>query len=110
MTVIKLPKIKADVTKATLYTNSDKAFTANLTTTSKTGSNAIERIELSDDRFNVDFVPNEITPSNGKVTISLSNTVNVEKGKYTLTCKVYYKSGAAGDINPATVKFTVTVK
>jgi hypothetical protein len=116
--VIKLPKIKADVTKATLYTNSNKAFTANLTTTSKTGSNAIERIELAPDTknntdkyFNVTFVPNEITPSNGKVTISLSDK-EIPAGKYTLTCKVYYKSGAETltEKNAATVKFTVTIK
>jgi hypothetical protein len=107
--VVKLPKVKADVTKGTLYNGSSKAFTANLTTTSKTGSNAIERIEIVDNTdFRVDFTPNKVNASNATVNISLANA-NVAAGKYTVTCAVYYETGAK-DETPVNVKFTITVK
>jgi hypothetical protein len=119
---IKLPTVKADVTKGTLYRSSDKAIVANLTTTSKTGSNPIDDIVIlnssvkginytMDELFNVDFMPNEAERSNGTVTISLTEEGknNLKAGKYTVTCQVYYETGATS-ITPVNVKFTITVK
>jgi hypothetical protein len=116
--VIKLPTVKADVTKGVLYRNSDKTVVANLTTTSKTGSNAIERIEIAtdtkkhtDEYFNVEFVANKVDASNGTIKVSIKDK-NIPKGNYTVTCKVYYETGAISlsEKNAATVKFTITVK
>jgi hypothetical protein len=108
-TVIKLPKVKADITKGTLYNGSKKAVTANLTTISNTGANAIDRIEIvNNPNFKVDFTPNKFDASNATVNISLENA-NVAAGKYTVICAVYYETGAT-DETPVNVKFTITVK
>lgn len=120
-TTVKLPRVKADVARGTLYINSDKAFVSNLVTASRIGSNAIERIEILEDSkdtyktykyFKVDCEINKVSPSNARASILIKDSArkNITAGRYTLTCKVYYKSGDKENKKYTTVKYTVTVK
>jgi hypothetical protein len=63
---------------------------------------------VNNPNFKVDFTPNKFDASNATVNISLANA-NIAAGKYTVTCAVYYETGAK-DEKPVKVKFTITVK
>jgi hypothetical protein len=112
----KLPSVKVDTTNTTLYKSNKKKLTAKLTTTSKTGANPIEKIEIADttikDLFNISYSPNTKNQSNATITLSLSDegkTLLKSGKKYKVTCYVYFESVAANNI-PAKVNFNITVK
>jgi Cu/Ag efflux protein CusF len=126
--VIKLPTVKADVSKGTLYNSNSKAFTANITSTSKTGTNAISNVvfdttkikaagnRTADELFDEEniFEANDNNSANGTITIQLkedAKNMNLNLKNCSVTALVYYKSGTTDASNtPVKVKFTITVK
>ena len=104
--VNKLPKLTAQVTKATLYklNPEEEIIYQIIPNDSKTSIDKIERVEDKNSKY-FDFAV-----ENDKVTVSLSTEANKMKpGKYTVSYKVYME-GAAYNVKPTTLKLTVTVK
>ena len=105
-TVNKLPKLTAQVTKATLYklNPEEEIIYQIIPNDSKTSIDKIERVEDKNSKY-FDF-----DVQNDKVTVSLSAEANKMKpGKYTVSYKVYME-GAAYNVKPTILKLTVTVK
>ena len=107
--VNKLPKVKASVTKGTLYQASDRKISTDLIITQKAGQNfEIDKVRLAEDQnskyFRVSY------SSDKKVTISLSDKASgLKAGKYTVKYNVFFKD-AASNAKPVSMKMTVTVK
>jgi hypothetical protein len=123
--IFKLTTPKTKQSKVTFYKNCNNTFETTLTTTSKTGTNAISKIVFDDtaiikgtgktasELFKVGFdTYNDINLGNVKVTISLADAAKTPQLKNTkVTALVYYESGTTEKNNtPAKVTFTVTVK
>lgn len=103
--VSKLPKLKAEVTKATLLKSAAEELCSEVLTSDAYTS--VDRIELVKDKNSQYF--NFETEGN-RIRVSLSEeAVKMKPGKYTLFYKVYPK-GAAYDGKSAVLKLAVTVK
>lgn len=105
----KLPKVKATVTKGTLYKVSAQGILTDLAVTQKSSENfIIDKVKLvadgTSENFKVAYLPE------GKVKISLSDKASeLAPGKYVVKYNVYFKD-AATDGKPVTLKMAVTVK
>ena len=103
--VCKLPKVKAEVTKATLYKTSPEVISYQVVITDVlTGVDRIERVEDKNSKY-FNFMA-----EGDNISVSLTEEARKMKpGKYTISYQVYLE-GAAYNVKPATLKLTVTVK
>jgi len=103
--VCKLPKVKAEVTKATLYKTSPEVLTYQIASADVlTGVDRIERVEDKNSKY-FNFMA-----EGDNITVSLTEEAcKMKPGKYTISYQVYLE-GAAYNVKPATLKLTVTVK
>lgn len=103
--VCKLPKVKAEVTKATLYKTSPEVLAYQVTVADAlTRVDRVERVEDKNSQY-FDFVA-----EGDCVSVTLTEEARKMKpGKYTISYQVYME-GAAYDAKPATLKLSIIVK
>ena len=101
----KLPKLTAEMTKATLYKANPEAISYQVLP--KDSNTSIDRMERVEDKNSKYF---SFRADGDRVTVSLTEEAKKMKpGKYTVSYKVYME-GAAYNVKPTTLKLTVTVK